>query len=295
MEAIILCAGEGTRLRPLSNHLPKPLFPVVCEPLLSSILDNLARHGIFRAVANVWYRKEDFLEFAQEHSGGEVLLSLVPEEKLLGTGGGIANVADHIKPKGTFLVHTGDIFSIIDLTSAIREHRASDARLTFLVRKGAREIFTREGAVVDINSQIGAESDSAWKFTGISIWEPEILEFMPRPGTPGGAVEGWISAIREFPGQIRFHDIGDALWSDIGTPWDYLELHRKLLDGDNFVAKRVDYAHGVRMRGNVCICGGARIASGCSLRDTVIWPGCEIGPGTILDSAIVGPFGIHRV
>jgi len=268
---------------------------VVCEPLLGSILDNLAYHGIFRAVANVWYRKEDFLEFAQKRSGGEVLFSLVPEENLLGTGGGIANVAAHVKPKGTFIVHTGDIFSNIDLTSAIRQHRGSGAKLTFLVRRGAREIFVRGDEVVDINGQIGAESESAWKFTGISIWEPEVLEFMPRPGTPGGAVEGWISAIRQFPGQLRIHDIGDALWKDIGTPKDYLELHRQLLDGDNFVAKGVDYAHGVRMRGNVCICGGARIASGCSLCDTVIWAGCEIAPGTILDSAIVGPFGVHRI
>jgi mannose-1-phosphate guanylyltransferase len=268
---------------------------VVCEPLLGSILDNLARHGIFRAVANVWYRKEDFLESAQERSGGEVLFSIVPEENLLGTGGGIANVAAHVKPKGTFIVHTGDIFSNIDLTSAIRPHRASGAKLTFLVRRGAREIFARANEVVDINGQIGAESESAGKFTGISIWEPEILEFMPRPGTPGGAVEGWISAIRELPGQILIHDIGDALWTDIGTPKNYLELHRKLLDGENFVAKGVKFSHGVQMRGNVCICEGARIASGCSLRDTVIWPGCEIGLGTILDGAIVGPFGIYRL
>ncbi len=293
MQAIILCAGEGTRLKPLSNYLPKPLFPVLCEPLLGHILDNMAKHGIFRVAANVWFRKEDFLEFAESRSGGGVLFSLVPEEDLLGTGGGIANVAEKLRPQGTFLVHTGDIFAEIDFTTAIRVHRESGAALTFLVRRGAREILANGYSVVDINGIIGTQSDSAWKFTGVSLWEPEMLDFMPRPGASGGAVEGWIEAIRALPGKIRFYDIGDALWTDIGTPRDYLELHSRLLCGGNHISKFAEIGSGARLDSGVCVCSGARIGEKCSLRDVVVWPNCDIPAGISLEKAIVGPFGIH--
>lgn len=294
MRAIILCAGEGTRLRPLTLHRPKPLFPVLCVPLLERILGNLADHGIFRATANVWYRRQDFMDFVADYRG-ETLFSLVPEDELLGTGGGIANVAANIDIDDTFIVHTGDIFCDIDFTSAIREHRASGAELTFLVRRGAKEIFAHSDKVIDINGEIGITGDSAWKFTGISIWEPEMLDYMPRPGSPGGAVNGWIRAIRKNPGTIRIHDIGDAMWADIGTPRDYVELHKTLLGGGNSVAKGVDLPAGVNLRGNACICPGAEIGAGSSLNDVVIWPGGKIQSGTSLDGAIVGPFGIHRL
>ncbi len=294
MQAIILCAGEGTRLRSLTLHLPKPLFPVLCRPLLEHILGTLAEHGIFRATANVWYRRQDFMDFVGDYRG-DTLLSLVPEDKLLGTGGGIANIGANIDIDDTFIVHTGDIFCDIDFTSAIRQHRASGAKLTFLVRKGAKEIFAHGDEVVDINCEIGLTGDSAWKFTGISIWEPEILDYMPRPGNPGGAVKGWIRAILENPGAIRIHDIGDAIWADIGTPRDYVELHKNLLGGENHIAKGVNLPAGVNLRGNVCICSGAEIGAGCILADVVIWPGGKIPAGTSLEAAVVGPFGIHRL
>jgi len=295
MEAIILCAGEGTRLRPLTHHVAKPLFPVLCEPLLGRILDNLIEHGIYRAAANVFYRREDFFGFVEAGVTSIVNLSLVQEDELLGTGGGIANVAANLRPKGTFIVHTGDVYAEIDFTSAIRSHRASGAKLTFLVRSGAKEIITENDVVVDINGRLGAQGDTARKFTGISIWEPEILEFMPRAGTPGNAVDGWLGAIRAFPGEIRVFDIGESLWADIGTTRDYVALHKELLCGENFVPGGVEIPPGVRLESNVCICSGAKIGEGCELRDVVVWQGGEISPGTVLDGAIVGPFGIHRL
>ena len=106
---------------------------------------------------------------------------------------------------------------------------------------------------------------------------------------------GWISAIRENRGAIRIHDISDAIWADIGQPQDYIELHKKLLSGENSVAKGIHLPAGVNLRGNVCICPGAKVGAGCSLKDIVIWPGGEIPAGTALDGAIVGPFGVHRL
>jgi len=295
MDAIILCAGEGTRLRPLTLHKAKPVIPVVCEPILSHILGELEKYGIFRAAANIWHRQEDFLDFCEASGASPVRLSLVPEKTLLGTGGGISNVAAHLQSTGPVLVHNGDIYTDADLSSVIREHRASGAMLTLLTRDGEPEIETIGNEVIDIAGRLGKKGENAWKFTGISIWDSEALEYLPRPGVFGDAVDTMVSILKAAPGAIKAHNIGDALWTDIGTPDEYLELHRRLLGKEVYSKENIELPPGVRVDGFLCLCRNARIGAGSVLEDVIVWPDSEIPQGSVLNRAVVGPFGILRI
>ncbi len=295
MEAIILCAGEGTRLRPITNHLAKPLVPVVCVPILEHILSNLEKHGIYRAAANIHHKQEDFFTFVENRIFGAMRFSLVPEENLLGAGGGISNIAANMKPAGPVLVHAGDIYTDVDFTHALRHHRAGGALITLLVRKGEPEIYTAGESVVDINGIIGNPADSSWKFTAISIWETDALKFLPRPGDFGNAIDAMIALISTHRGAVSFFDIGDSLWSDIGAPKFYLELHGKILGQTQHIGDGLELPPGVRTFGTFCACSGAEIGPGSNLKNVVVLDGGVIAPGSRLENAIVGPFGIIRI
>jgi len=294
MDAIILCAGEGRRLRPMSLHRAKPLFPLVCKPILAHILEKLQDNGIYRAAANIWYRQEDFIRFGERVGIGAMGLSLVQEESLLGTGGGLSNAARALNPRDTFLVHNGDIYCEAPITPAIREHRSSGALITMMVRAGGEEVIESNGYVVDIIGKLGISGDKGWKYTGISIWEPDALRYLPRPGYSGGMIEGIIELIRTIPNSVAIYDIGDERWSDIGTEQEYLRIHRELLKGGLY-PESTDIPNSTRISGFVCVCSGAVIESGCQLRNVLVWPDGFVSRGSILENAVVGPFGVVRV
>jgi len=279
----------------MTLHRAKPLVPVLCTPILGHILESLEANGIFRAAANVWYRKEDLLAYGETLAEIPVRFSLVPEKRLLGTGGGIANVAAKLNPSGPVLVHNGDIYTNADLSAAIREHRLSGALLTLLVREGNPEVTTVRDEVVDIANRLGTQGECTQKFSGISVWEPDAFKYLPQPGEPGDAIDAIVSILKDRPGSIRTYDIGNALWSDIGTPNEYLELHRKLIGNQVHLSEGIALPMGVQIEGFLCTCSGSKIGAGCRLKDVVVWPESEIAPGSQLERAIVGPFGVSRV
>ena len=294
MEAIVLCAGEGVRLRPLTHHIAKPLVPVANEPLLRIILRNLASAGLFNVGVNAWYRKEDIVSFcAVENFPGKI--SVIEENEILGTGGGIANIAASLNINDTFLVHNGDIFCDFDLAKGIRFHRERGAMCTLFVKSGATEITAVGEEVVDVAGRLGAKGERAYKFIGVSVWQPECLRFFPGPGTPGNAVDAMVAIILNHPNKIKVFDIGGAVWSDIGAPKAYLELHRSLLGRNVKLARGIILPEGTRIAGFLCVGKGAKIGAGCRFKDVVVWENSEISNGVNLSDAIVGGFGALRI
>ncbi len=295
MDAIILSAGEGTRLRPMTLHRPKPLIPVLCEPIFEHIISSLEASGIYRAAVNLWHLRDEFANYIENRSASAFETIAVFERQILGTGGGIVNAALALDGDEPILVHNGDIYADIDFAEAIRSHRRSGALLTLLVRDGAAEIAAEGEAVVDIAGKTGCRGSATFKFTGIAIWERAALFALPRPGTPGCALEAIAHLIESHPGSVRTFHIGDAFWFDIGTPEAYLDLHKRLIGERGVFPKNLSIPPGVNLGGFICACEGARIGAGARLRDVVIWPGGIVPPGTRLDRAVVGPFGIFRL
>jgi mannose-1-phosphate guanylyltransferase len=233
--ALLLCAGLGTRLRPLTEERPKPLVPVMGRPLASYAMTRLATAGVRHIVANTHHLGEQVLPalapFAQKLN---LALETVHEPELLGTGGAIRNVLSRVGDE-PFYVYNGDILALPDLTAARALHDRLGASFTMVLREDPRA--AKLGAIeVDADGRVvrmldeGAAPDRPVRrclFTGVYIVSPRIADDLPEKGCIVRHTLRRLLARGETV--AGFVDTG--LWHDLGTLDAYVDVHRGLLDG----------------------------------------------------------------
>ncbi|HVO53455.1 MAG TPA: NDP-sugar synthase [Solirubrobacterales bacterium] len=300
---MILAAGLGTRLRPITYGMPKPMVPVLNRPVMEHIVRLLGRHGLTETIANLHW----FPELIQDHFGDGsafgVELTYSFEEQLLGTSGGVRNAAEFLGD--SFLVISGDALTDIDLTAMRQLHESHDGIATLATKRV--EDTTQFGvAITGSDERIQgfqekpepAEALSNLANCGIYMFRAEIFDFFPGPGESKLAGEGdpagfadW--AMDVFPallaGDVPFysHEI-EAYWNDIGNLEELRESTVDALTGAVAVEREGEMHEGFR--------SGAAVADEGELRGPVlIGPGAEIGddvridgPSVIGDGARVG-------
>ena len=191
MNAIVLCAGYGTRLGDLTREVPKPMLPLGDRPLLEFILCHLRRHGFDRIAINLHFRPEAIRDYFGDGSQWGCRLSYFDEPELLGTAGGVWNMARQFEPRESFLVQYGDILTDQDLSELAALHRRQSAVATILVhrRPGSNSVVSLDerGCVTSfLERPTEAQrrpDESPWVFSGITMCSGELLEWIP-PGRP---------------------------------------------------------------------------------------------------------------
>lgn len=278
-QAFILGAGLGTRLKPLTDQLPKPLVPLFHKPLAAWTLEACKNAGLSRFAVNTHHLPEAWGSFAP---GEDV--TFFHEPVLLETGGGLKNIEGWIDD-GPLLVHNGDIFSTLPLHKLIAAHHASGLPVTLAVRTvGAeRHIALNHigDRVTDIRGKLG-KSDGTHVFTGIYCISKVFLEMLP--------ADEKISVIPAFvelakQGKLGAIVIDGGVWLDLGSRESYLAAHREL-GLEPPVHQEAVLGNGVSMDGSV-IGAGAVIGDGAKVIDSVIWPGAKIAAGAELVRCIV--------
>jgi mannose-1-phosphate guanylyltransferase len=321
MKAMVLAAGLGTRLRPLTFELPKPMVPVLDRPVMAHIVDLLDRHGYEQVIANLHY----FPETIRDYFGDRLIYREEPE--LLGTAGGVRNCADFLDD-GTFLIISGDALTDIDLGAFVARHKAAGGIGTLAVK---RVEDTREFGVVlhDADGRITgfqekpdpAEALSDLGNCGMYLFEPEIFDYFPRRPFVDWANDVF-PALLEHDVPFHIHAI-DEYWNDVGSleelkqgTFDALrgelrvELRGEevaegvricedteltdatLIEPPVWIGRDVRIGAGVRLQGPLAIGDGAVIGENAALKDSVVLPGSEVAPDAILIGAIAGHRGI---
>lgn len=313
MRAMVLAAGLGTRLRPVTYAVPKPMAPVLNRPVMEHSMRLLVRHGFDKAIANVHW----FPETIEAHFGDGAELGLAlgysHEEQLLGTAGGVRNAADFLGD--SFLVVAGDALTDIDFT-AMREFHESHNGLATMATKRVAEtdqygvvIAGEDGRVQGFQEKPDpAEALSDLANTCIYMFRAEIFDYFPAPGTSKAAGEGdppgfadW--AMDVFPALLEAdipfysHEI-EAYWNDIGnieelrqTNLDALRGEVEVDPGAPEVAEGVRSASpldGVEVEGPALI--GAGVESGKGVRiqgPAIVGDGCRIGDGAWIRDSIL--------
>ncbi len=316
-----MAAGLGTRLRPLTYEIPKPMVPVLDRPVMAHIVDLLDRHGIDEVIANLHY----FPETIEGYFGDR--LSYRFEEKLLGTAGGVRNCADFFGDQ-TFLVISGDALTDIDLAAFQARHREAGGIATLAVKRVAN---TREYGVVlhDGDGRISGfqekpaptEALSDLGNCGMYIFEPEIFDYFP-PDDPVDWANDVFPALMDAGVPFYVHEI-DEYWNDVGSleelrqgTFDALAgalriqvageaMEPGLVVGDGsaldgialvdppvWIGQDVALGRDVRLQGPVVIGDGCRVGDGAQLRDTIVFPGTHVEDRAILIGAISGHAGI---
>ena len=178
-QAFVLAAGLGTRLRPLTDELPKPLVPIFQKPLITFALDHLIATGIRRFVVNTHRLPHLFERQFAEKNYRRRPLDLVNEPELLETGGGIKN-AEPLLREGDFLTYSGDILTDIPLSSLIEEHFRAGNDVTLALRETGFKpsIAFSDGRIVDIGERFGVAGD--YDFANIAVWGRKIFQRIPQ-------------------------------------------------------------------------------------------------------------------
>ena len=222
MKAMILAAGFGTRLKPLTNELPKPLFPVLNRPILEHAIHFLSTHGIKEIAINLHHKSEKIIDYFGDGKNFGVNLHFSKEERILGTAGGIKKLQPFFKNE-TFLVINSDILADVDLNDVLKFHKEKKSKLTLVVRQDPNaEKFdsiqrVEEGRIVHFlgHSIKNSKPTTQVMFTGIQIMEPEIFSRIPE-NKFCGTVED------VFPGMIHdelpvYSFLHKGYWIDMGT------------------------------------------------------------------------------
>ncbi len=231
-QAVILVGGEGTRLRPVTARVPKPVAPVVERPFVAYILENLVRHGVSRAVFS-----SGFLAAAIEAEIGDgarygIAVDYVVEDEPLGTAGAIANCAEKLDA-GPFFVFNGDVLSDVDLGALAALHVAKGGMGTVFLtpvadprRYGLVELRD-DGSVASFVEKPGEHEGTALINAGVYVLEQEVLELIPR-GRLFSIERGVFPKLARAGSLYGYVDHG--YWRDIGTPESYLQAHFDILE-----------------------------------------------------------------
>lgn len=217
MNAVIMAGGFGTRLKPLTDNLCKPMMPIVGKPILEYTVELLVRHGVDDIAMTLNYRPFDIIDYFGDGSSWGVNIRYVVEDEPLGTAGSVKNA----KPMGDdFIVISGDAFTDINLTELLSFHRSSDALVTMAVKRvenplGFGVVETQGSRIVRFKEKpIDAPSGSLVN-TGIYAIKREVLDLIPN-----GFYDFSKQLFPEIIGHIAAFET-DAYWSDIGTLENY--------------------------------------------------------------------------
>lgn len=280
MQALVLAGGEGTRLRPLTLTLPKPVMPLAGRPFLSFMLDWLERNGVDDVLLSCGYRSEA-VEAVLGHRHGGMRIRYIVEDEPLGTAGPLRLAEDLLEER--VLVLNGDCLADYDLTAEIAQHATTGAKATLaLVAVDDTTSYgvvptTPNGEVEAFLEKAPGPSPTNRINAGAYVLEREVTQLIP----PGRAVSFEREIFPELIGKGLFGHPVEGYWIDIGTPERYLEATYDLLAGrvESDLPARDETASLVY---EGCITSGARIGP-----LSVVGRHCSLGGGTRVERSVL--------
>ena len=278
MKAMVLAAGLGTRMRPLSDLLAKPALPVLNRPLLHWTLELLARHGIRDVLVNTHHRPETVERAVGTGRRFGLRVRYSHEPEILGSGGGPRQARAWLGREPVLLVN-GDCVFDFDLTRLVRRHRDQAALATLALKPNpdpARYgpvVCDPRGAVRSIRRLPRPARGTVSLFTGVQVLDPALLERLP--DGPSDIVAALYAPLLREGGFIQGVRVRGP-WLDLGTPGQYREAQMALLRA----------AKG-RTREASLVAAGARLGPGARVRRSVVGKGCVIGRGALVQSSVL--------
>jgi mannose-1-phosphate guanylyltransferase len=325
-QAFVLGAGLGTRLRPLTDDLPKPLIPIFQKPLITFALDHLLSLGVESFIINTHHRPEKFADVFGRGAadlvgrdenlplpGGRRSAASLPKKSLpgsyrdreitfqhepvlLGTGGGIKNVEGLLGTE-PFIAYSGDLLTDFALEPLIDEHFRKGNDVTLALRKTglAAEMALKNGRIVDIENKYGLAGE--YDFANVSIWNPKIFQRIPPDQSISfiPILADWIGEGGKVGGVV----LDDGKWFNIGSRAEYLEVHR-IIQKEGWKPSYISMAEwpvqvaadaavdpSARLSGFYSVGARCRVDAAAIVENTILWPGAQIASRSHLRNCIV--------
>lgn len=306
MKGVILVGGEGTRLRPLTCHIPKAVVPILNHPFLEHLLHYLKQHGISDIILALGYLPDPIQNYLSDGSGLGVHLTYLVEDHPLGTVGAVKNAAPLLDEP--FVVFNGDIITEIDLSDMIEKHRQVRPKVSIALTPVDDPTLygVVETDAVGMVQHFVEKPDWGSVTTnminaGIYIIEPEVLEYVP-PNAHCMFENFLFPHLLEMNQPVLSYP-SPAYWIDIGTPEKYLKVHHDLLGkaeniysqdhspnikGPVIIAEDCLIDEEARINGPAVIGPRCRIATGTLIEGAVLWHDTQVAAKSVLQNCVVG-------
>ncbi len=307
MKGMILAAGLGTRLRPLSYELPKPVVPVLGRPLCTYNMEFLRRVGIKSFVLNLHTQPKLIQQRVTEWAGRRARVDYTLEPVILGTGGGISNAREFLKG-GTFVTVNGDTILSFPFASALAFHRERKALATLVLfpdpEKRYTPVWVSEGGRITGFGSDAGEGTRPGFYTGCQIVEPDLLPIIPR-GKPSCIIRETYAPLVSRGAPV-FGFLSSGSFQEFGTPADYLRGTLAVLSSRKqeseaagkpgggitvfppvHISPKARIAPGARIGPDAVIEEGASVGEGASVSLSILWPGAVLPAGEELVRAIL--------
>ncbi len=314
MKAIILAAGYGKRLQPLTKYIPKALVPILGKPALAHVFNRLLPFNAQQIGINLHYQSEKIITFLQSQWMPHLNIKISLEEEILGTGGAIFNFRDFLRKNENFILYNSDIISDINLSAAYQQHcqRKALATLilwdyppinTVLVDENERILqFFSNNEQQQQQQRHSKKPGNLLTFTGISIINSKILDYIPEGYCEMPHI--YQNIIKTRAGNILGIKGRGHYWTDFGTPSKYLNTHLMLMKRadpkEKFLSEGLIYKHGgikisdsVHLEGFISLGNRSIIGDNVFLKDCVVWPETRVKSGTFAQRAILSNYFIH--
>jgi len=319
MKAVVLVGGQGSRLRPITYHVPKAMVPLRNRPFMSYMVDFLRAGGLDGVVLSLGYLPDPIQAYFEGRDLEGFSIDYAVEDHALGTAGGIKNAEGYLDG-GPLVVVNGDVLTGFDLKKAIAAHSGSDALATIVLT--SVEDPTAYGLVeVDHDMRVRRfiEKPAADEVTtnlinaGIYVLEPEVLEMIPAGREV--SIEREIFPELQSMGRLGAH-VSSSYWRDIGTPRSYIGASNDVLSGavgagEDFeflevhpsvglgkgskilppvsIAEGCEVEVGATIGGRAALGRGCKVGEGATVEGSVLFDGAVVEAGATVRGSIVGP------
>ena len=307
-KAMIMAAGVGSRLEPLSSIIPKPLVPIANIPAMDILSQHLAKYGIQNIIANTYYKADEIQNYYKENNFG-INFSFIKETELSGTAGGVKKCQFFFNDKEDFIVMSGDGLTDLDINKAYKSHVKSNSIVTIVLKEVEHSQVNKYGIVVPdkegyVNSfqekpQIN-EAKSNLANTGIYIFKYDIFKYIPE-NTFFDFAKNVFPLLLENGLKINTY-IMEGYWSDIGSLDQYHKSNIDILNhtvksykpiisitkqgryikGDNTQIQNSTQIKGYCVLGNNC-----KIGNNVKIINSVLWNNIEIFDNVVIENSII--------
>ncbi len=295
MRAFLLSAGRGLRFRPVTERIPKPLFPFLNVPLIRWHLKCLRRQGVLEAGVNLHHLGHKIQSHLGDRAPDLPDLRFFPELQILGTAGALNNAASWLEG-GDFLVVNADAAIDPDIRALLTRHRETKRAVTlYVVENREPDRYTPLEAQGDRITGFGGYGPRPLLYTGVCVMSPRLLPQIP-PGEASLVSDLWEPLLAERREEIGWI-LHEGPFSDLGRPSDFLRASLEALerggpfpDGSGLFdphARVLSPLPADRFEAVLSVLGKCSVGSGARIRESVVWGGAEVGRGTEIDRCLV--------
>ena len=293
MRAMVLAAGLGTRLRPLTLEIPKPVVPVLGKPLCGHAIEFLRLHGATEFLINLHHGPDIVRKRIDAWTNSLFPVEYTFEPEILGTGGGIHNAREFLRT-GTFITANSDVIARFPLDQAIAQHRKTGALATLVLFPDPARHYTpvrirENGKILGFGAE-APQGATEGVFTGYQIAEPELLDKIP-PNGPSCVIRQTYEPLIAAGAPI-FAFMTSGFFLDFGTPADYLSGVISLLKENgsrSYIGPEAKVAANAVIGPDAIVVSGASVDDGAQVRHAVVWPGANVPAGAVVESGILTP------